>query len=203
MSASPPPAPAQYRFSFDGRYLKFVTRCLLMALMPVCRGVGGGPAGCCANSASISSNVRGGRSVDGATAASVTGASLGCSENTCEVPSEGNSAEAAVALLGVGVALDWARDTPVVITITATTKNACLITGRIDSSQVFKHDHRSRRRDEWPLARKPEAHVDHEGRKGSEPRRAEPSADYWSERVRGARLRHEEPLVWRSRVLLV
>src|SRR5262245_56537650 len=59
-SASPPPAPAHKRFSFDGRYLKFVTRCFVMALIPVCRGVGGGPAGCRAIHASRLSAVNNG-----------------------------------------------------------------------------------------------------------------------------------------------
>src|SRR4030095_4880301 len=45
-SANPPEKPAQNRFSFDGRGLKPCTRCLVIALMPVWRGVGGGPAGC-------------------------------------------------------------------------------------------------------------------------------------------------------------
>ena len=45
-SANPPLKPAQNRFSFDGRCLKSSTRSLAIALMPVCRGVGAGPAGC-------------------------------------------------------------------------------------------------------------------------------------------------------------
>src|SRR6266853_5464883 len=65
-SASPPPAPAQNRFSFDGRYLKFVTRCFVRVLIPVWRGVGGGPAGCCATYVSRPSGVNNG-GVDGVT----------------------------------------------------------------------------------------------------------------------------------------
>src|SRR4029453_4298443 len=45
-NANPPENPAQNRFSFDGRCLKSLTRSLASALIPVCRGVGGGPAGC-------------------------------------------------------------------------------------------------------------------------------------------------------------
>src|SRR5262245_60846170 len=73
-SANPPPAPAQNRFSRDGRYLKFVTRCVVIALMPVWRGVGGGPAGCCAKWLSASYGASGdddGPKSDGAGVASL------------------------------------------------------------------------------------------------------------------------------------
>src|SRR5262245_52818776 len=79
-SASPPPAPAQYKFSIDGRYLKFVTRCFDMALIPVCRGVGGGPAGCCATYVSTAlavNNGRAGRETTGKSAPS-SGRSFVC-----------------------------------------------------------------------------------------------------------------------------
>src|SRR5689334_13008631 len=46
-SASPPPIATQNRFSFDGRCVMSFPRSFTSALMPVCRGVGGGPAGCC------------------------------------------------------------------------------------------------------------------------------------------------------------
>src|SRR6266481_1900434 len=57
-SASPPPTPAQNRFSFEGRCVKSLARSLTIALMPVCVGVGAGPAGCvttCSESAAIDS----------------------------------------------------------------------------------------------------------------------------------------------------
>src|SRR5712671_5969353 len=66
-SASPPPAPAQNRFSCDGRYLKFVTKCFARVLIPVWRGVGGGPAGCCATNVSRVSAVNNGRAAGDAT----------------------------------------------------------------------------------------------------------------------------------------
>src|SRR5262245_3674879 len=72
-SASPPPAPAQSAFSFDGRYLKLVTRCSAIALIPVWRGVGGGPAGCCTKRASVFNGPNeDGSNNGGAEAASVT-----------------------------------------------------------------------------------------------------------------------------------
>src|SRR4029453_1354644 len=45
-NANPPQNPPQNTSSFDGRCLKSLTRALASALLPVCRGVGGGPAGC-------------------------------------------------------------------------------------------------------------------------------------------------------------
>ena len=43
--APAPPTPTQNKFSLEGRCVKSITNPLTIALMPVCSGVGGGPAG--------------------------------------------------------------------------------------------------------------------------------------------------------------
>jgi hypothetical protein len=107
-----------------------------MDLMPVCRGVGGGPAGCCADGASASRDLSSdGCNVDGASAPSFTGASPGCRGNRSGIIGEHrNSAGAfAMSLIARG-SIDCAWETPLVMAITAMAQNPGLRPVRMDSS---------------------------------------------------------------------